>query len=324
MPAEHGTFGVPVVDSPVVDVPVLSRSAHDRIGARRTDERWVGDAWRGNRARVLLLSESSTSPIDENDQLLLFASSDPIVHGARTATRVLLGEAGGMSYFALLGVGESTESQAVRRWAGLRDLAVTLDDLSVGLLTAAVALHAWHVRHTHCPRCGSPTEVVHSGWARRCPTDRSEHFPRTDPAVIMLVTDDRDRCLLARSAAWPWGRLSVLAGFVEAGESAESAVVREVREEVGVDVAGVRYVASQPHPFPASLMLGFTARAQGDTTLKVDGEEIVEAAWFTRDEVSEAVDWGHDEHSDHTAMLRALPGRLSIARQLIDTWLAQT
>jgi NAD+ diphosphatase len=239
--------------------------------------------------------------------------------------RVLLGEAGGTAYFAMLarpGVDVTAAGQA-GDWRGLRELATGLDELDVGLLTTAVALQAWHHRHPRCPRCGAATEPAQAGWTRVCVQDGSEHFPRTDPAVIMLVRDGQDRCLLARGPQWPPGRMSILAGFVEAGESAEAAVVREVREEVGIAVEAVRYVASQPHPFPASLMLGFTARAVGDETLHPDNEEILDAGWFTREQVRAAVDWGAENHVGE-AVLRALPPGMSIARQLIDAWLAGT
>ncbi len=140
----------------------------------------------------------------------------------------------------------------------------------------------------------------------------------------MLIHDGAGRCVLARGPQWGPGRMSVLAGFVEAGESAESAVAREVGEEVGIAIRDIRYEGSQPHPFPASLMLGFTARLDGDPTLKIDGSEIVEAGWFSRDEVRRAGDWGTDDPAPTEAVLRALPPTMSIARQLINTWLEAT
>ncbi|HEX8768465.1 MAG TPA: NAD(+) diphosphatase, partial [Jatrophihabitans sp.] len=211
-------------------------------------------------------------------------------------------------------------------WRGLRELATELTDLDVGLLTTAVALQAWHRTHRRCPRCGAETEVSKAGWTRTCPVDSSEHFPRTDPAVIVLVHDGAGRCVLARGPQWPAGRMSVLAGFVEAGESAEAAVAREVREEVGIEVCEVAYVASQPHPFPASLMLGYTARVAGDPRLVIDADEIVEAGWYTREEVRRTTDWGSEPAVDPDApvpALRGLPGTMSIARQLINAWLLE-
>ena len=194
-------------------------------------------------------------------------------------------------------------------WVSLREVGADLDDLEVGLLTTATALQGWHARHRHCPRCGTPTEVVQGGWVRRCPQDRSEHYPRTDPAVIMAVVDDDDRLLLATGSGWAPGRISVLAGFVEAGETMEAAVVREVYEEVGVQVTDLAFRGDQPWPFPASLMLGFRARAT-TTELRLDHDEIVEAAWYTRDELAARTADGS----------RSLPARISIARLLIEEW----
>ena len=177
-------------------------------------------------------------------------------------------------------------------WGTLREVASAADDLDAALLTSAVALQLWHSRHTHCPICGTPTVESQAGWIRVCPNDASEHFPRTDPAVIMVVHDGGDRCLLGRGQAWGEGRFSTLAGFVEPGESLEGAVAREVWEEVAVGVTDVRYVASQPWPFPSSLMVGFVARVDGDPTLQVDAVEVVEAGWFTREEVARAAAHG--------------------------------
>lgn len=194
-------------------------------------------------------------------------------------------------------------------WSGLRDVGAQLGPRDVDAYMTAVALTNWHRTHRFCPRCGAPTKAVLAGWVRRCERDGTEHYPRTDPAVIMAVIDEHDRLLLARNAAWPLGRRSVLAGFVEPGERLEAAVAREVSEEVGVLVDDVTYCDSQPWPFPASLMLGFTARARsGD--LRVDADEIVEAEWYTRERLAAAVADGS----------LGLPGRLSIARRLLELW----
>jgi NAD+ diphosphatase len=154
------------------------------------------------------------------------------------------------------------------------------------------------------------TDVVLAGHVRRCPACDADHYPRTDPAVIVLVTDDDDRALLGRQASWPAGRFSTLAGFVEPGESLEAAVLREVREESGVVVDTVEYVASQPWPFPASLMLGYFARAATQPAA-ADGVELAEAAWFTRDALRAALASGEV----------GLPPATSISRRLIDAWL---
>ncbi len=196
------------------------------------------------------------------------------------------------------------------RPAGLREAAALLNDRDAGLFTHAVALANWHATHTHCPRCGTPTLTIAAGHAQRCPADGSEHFPRVDPAVIMLVTDPDDRCLLARNRRWPERRVSILAGFVEPGESAEQAVAREVEEETAIVIARVRYVGSQPWPMPQSLMLGFRAEAEGDLDLTVDEDEIAEAHWYSREELRGAL----------AAREILLPPPVSIAHRLIESW----
>jgi NAD+ diphosphatase len=205
--------------------------------------------------------------------------------------------------------GHAVAGPAVDRWAGLRELGAALGDLDAGLLAEAVAMVEWHERNRFSPLTGARTTVERAGWVQRDPESGIEVFPRTDPAVIMLVHDGGDRCVLGRQAVWPPGRFSILAGFVEPGESAEAAVVREVAEEVGIEVTDVRYVASQPWPFPQSLMLGFVARAVG-TELRVDEDEIEEARWFSREELRAGTG------------PQALPPAVSIARHIIDRWVA--
>jgi NAD+ diphosphatase len=195
------------------------------------------------------------------------------------------------------------------RWAGLRDVGALLDATGAGLFTASVALAHWHGGNRHCSRCGAGTVPVMAGWARQCPGCGAEHYPRTDGAVIMAITDDRDRILLGRQARWPAKRYSCLAGFVEPGESLEAAVRREAREEAGVVVGPVEYRGSQPWPFPASLMMGFRARALG-TEITVDGDELISARWWTREELALDVATGE----------LLLPPAVSIARRLVEDW----
>ncbi len=195
------------------------------------------------------------------------------------------------------------------RWAGLREVGLDLPALDREILTTAVALDAWHRSHTRCPRCGGATVRTQAGWVRRCAHDGTDHYPRTDPAIIVLVVDADDRALLARQSRWPPGWMSTLAGFVEPGESAEAAVHREVGEEVGIALTGLQYVASQPWPFPASLMLGFRATARSGP-VRADGIEIAEARWFSRPDLAAAGDRGDV----------LVPPALSIAHRLIRGW----
>ena len=222
----------------------------------------------------------------------------------------VMGPAGGLGATQMPTPGAAMPAPAAGvRPAALRQAGPLLGDRDAGLFTHAVALANWHARHTHCPRCGAETVPAPAGHARRCPVDGSEHFPRIDPAVIMLVTDEADRCLLARNRAWPPHRVSILAGFVEAGESAEQAVAREVAEETGVEVAEISYLGSQPWPMPQSLMLGFRAVA-GNTDIHVDADEIAEANWYSREELAAAIASG---------TIR-LPPPVSIAHRIIETW----
>jgi NAD+ diphosphatase len=203
------------------------------------------------------------------------------------------------------------------RWADLRTQGAALDARDAGLFTEALGLANWHGTHGHSPRTGAPTVVGRSGWVRY-PSGHEEEasgehvFPRTDPAVIVGVVDGLDRLLLASNAAWPEDRYSVVAGFVEPGESFEAAVQREVMEETGISVATTEYLGSQPWPFPASVMVGFLARTAADDAapVRVDGIEIREARWFEREELAEAAAAGRIR----------LPGHTSIARAIIEHW----
>jgi NAD+ diphosphatase len=198
------------------------------------------------------------------------------------------------------------------RWEGLRDLATEASDRDVGVLTEAVAVLNWHSSHSHCPRCGAETGIEDGGWTRRCPVDGSQVFPRTDPAVIVLITDVDDRILLGSNAMWENNRYSLLAGFVEPGESLEAAVIREIHEESGLHVTDAVYLGSQPWPFPASIMCGFTARladGQKADALFPDGEEILDLRWFSREDLLAGLDD------------IVLPGRSSIARAMVENWL---
>ncbi len=192
-------------------------------------------------------------------------------------------------------------------------MAATLSAAEAPIFAAALSLARWHSRHRFCANCGAETGLFRGGWSRRCPACTAEHFPRVDPVVIMLA-EHGGRILLGRQYHYPPGRYSALAGFVEVGETIEDAVARELREEAGIDVADVRYVASQPWPFPSSLMVGCTARSPG-AALIVDHGELEDARWFTREEVEAAVAGSPDSAFQP-------PPPHAIARTLLEHWLA--
>jgi NAD+ diphosphatase len=294
----------------IPDGPPLSRGMYDRAAQHRSDDEWLAAAW--TKAKVLPISPGSATPAD-GSRLALRAAAD-----APEGPRRFMGLVDGVPYFSVTAEPDGDD------WQTLREFGVHADDLDAGLVVSAIALEQWHQRHTHCPRCGAPTVETAAGWTRTCTADASEHFPRTDPAVIMLIHDGRDRALLGRGPQWGPGRFSTLAGFVEPGESLEAAVAREVYEEVGVRVRDARYIASQPWPFPASLMVGFVAQLDGDAAITLDETEMAEAAWFTRAEVQDAAGWT-DEQAEPAPgrRLRGISPHLSISRYLIDLWLAE-
>lgn len=290
--------------------PPLSEARFERAAHRRSDDAWLAQAWPG--AQILLVSPKSATPVGPDNRVQFRAATT-----APDCPRRFLGLVEDVPYFSV------TAEPDGAGWKTLREFGAQADELDAALVVCAIALEQWHQRHQRCPQCGAETHETQAGWTRTCVADGSEHFPRTDPAVIMLVHDGAERALLGRGPQWGEGRFSTLAGFVEPGESLEAAVAREVWEEVGVGIRDVRYVASQPWPFPSSLMLGFTARLDGDPAITLDPVEMAEAAWFTRDEVRRAADWTDgEEPAVEGTRLRAIPPHFSISRYLIDRWLA--
>lgn len=200
------------------------------------------------------------------------------------------------------------------RFTTLRRVGSVMDHGDGGVLALARALVHWHSQHRFCGVCGAATVTTDGGHMRACtgPGCGAHHFPRTDPAVIMLITraaDGGGECLLARQARWPKGMMSTLAGFVEPGETLEEAVAREIEEETGIRIASITYRGSQPWPFPSSLMLGFRAEAAAGSELRVNAAELEDARWFRRDEIR-----------NRRSIGLILPGRDSIARRLIRDW----
>ncbi len=213
---------------------------------------------------------------------------------------------------AVPSVADSLDAAPDETWLGLRDTGGRLDGYETELFVEAVALAAWLREAPFCPACGTRTELRQAGWARHCPGCGREHFPRTDPAVIVAVESaDGERLLLGANANWRGRMYSCFAGFVEAGESLESTVHRELAEEAGVHLRSIRYVSSQPWPYPRSLMVGFRAVAANEESVRADGEEILDVRWFTRAEIGAALA-GDGEVG--------LPGPASIARALIINW----
>jgi NAD+ diphosphatase len=209
----------------------------------------------------------------------------------------------------LVGVVPSDPSFGEGRMVGLRDAVGRLGERDAELAATAVAITTWHANHPRCASCGEPTVVERGGWVRRCEAEDREHYPRTDPAVIVAITDPADRLLIAHASYWSERRYSHLAGYVEPGESLEQAARREVGEEAGLDLTSLSYVGSQPWPFPASIMMGFRATV-ASAELVLDDDEIADARWVTREELSALVADGHV----------LLPPHGSIARRMLESW----
>ena len=275
-------------------------SSLDRVGHHRRSAEWVAQLWRSPDARLLKLDgDASFTTLPDGSLRLVkpFVDHDPQRH-------LLLGLVDGAPVFAVQAVVDGAV-------ASLREVGGSLSDVERDVAAAATALVRWHQMEPQCPRCGGPTGVVDGGYARHCERCDEQHFPRTDPAVIVAVVDADDRLLLGRQASWGH-RVSVLAGFVEAGESLEQTIHREISEEVDVTLDRIRYFGSQPWSFPRSLMTGFFARASS-TAVCVDADEIAWAGWFTRDELTAQLEAG----------TIGLPGPSSIAHRLITTWRAE-
>jgi NAD+ diphosphatase len=293
----------------------------DRAGMRRRDQDWI--------AQLLARPQTRLVPVWRQQNFVLQTDMPGIATLLRETAADLLQSAdeiallglegdpdNGIAYFAVeISHLEAPETHPllsnVGRFADIRSVGPLLGQEDGQLLAYARGLMHWHNRHRFCGVCGSKTISEDAGHQRRCSNSacNTVHFPRTDPAVIMAVSDG-ERLLLGRQASWPPGMRSVLAGFVEPGESLEEAVAREVKEEVGIEVEDVRYHSSQPWPFPSSIMLGFNARARS-TEIRLSPEEIAEAAWYTRDQLRACPE-------DETFRL---PRRDSIARRLVEDWI---
>jgi NAD+ diphosphatase len=293
----------------------LARGVVDRTAQLRLDELALAAAWSSPDTRVLVVSEGRAFVLDEPDPVDQDGTRTRLVtvpsYEAPEGDRYFLGrDETGCMFFAVSADTLSGRLDGDARPASLREVGLLLCDRDAGLLTHAVALEHWHRSNRFCAKCGNQTEAAAAGHIRRCSYCGTEHYPRTDPAVIMAVTDPEDRLLLGRGSSWDPRRFSVLAGFVEPGESLEQAVAREVAEEAGLTVTSVTYLGSQPWPFPCSLMLGFTATVDDPERVRADGEEVLEVRWFSRHELAEATASGEI----------VLSSRISIGKALIEHW----
>ncbi|AJK78141.1 MULTISPECIES: NAD(+) diphosphatase [Mycobacterium avium complex (MAC)] len=306
-----------IADFQLRSVPLLSRVGADRADQLRTDVEAAAAGWAD---AALLRVDSRNQVLVADGRVVLGAAAE--LGDKPPPEAVFLGRLeDGRHVWAIRGALQAPDDPEVRaEVVNLRSLGPIFDDTSSQLMSSAVALLNWHERSRFSSVDGSPTRPARAGWSRVNPVTGHEEFPRIDPAVICLVHDGGDRAVLARQAVWPERMFSLLAGFVEAGESFEVCVAREVREEIGLTVRDVRYLGSQPWPFPRSLMVGFHAVADPAQDFAFNDGEIAEAAWFTRDEVRAALaagDWSSDSESK-----LLLPGSISIARVIIESWAA--
>jgi NAD+ diphosphatase len=299
------------------NVPLLSRVGADRADYLRTDVDAALAGW----------PDALVLRVDRRSQVLISGGQVVLGNAVKLGDRppnnaVFLGRLNdGRQVWAIRAALEGpedphTESEVL----DLRRAGQVFDDVSAQLVSTATALLNWHDSARFSAVDGSPTKPIKGGWSRINPVNGHEEFPRIDPAVICLVHDGHDRAVLARQTVWPERLFSILAGFVEAGESFETCVVREIAEEIGLTVTDVRYLGSQPWPFPRSLMVGFHAIGDPEQEFAFNDGEIAEAHWFTRAEIRDALDHG-DWSTDSPSRL-LLPGTISIAREIIESWAA--
>jgi NAD+ diphosphatase len=279
-------------------------SLMDRGGEMRTDRVRMDELWQS-----AVIIEVGMGRIRSTDAGPHFLSAADAIGGERYFLGIDV--ATNRPYFAWASGKVDSE---VEDYLTLRELAGGLSPLHLEIAMHAIALSNWHDSHPHCPKCGAPTQVDLAGAARKCDRDEMQHHPRTDPAVIVLVKDRDDRILLGHQPVWPDGRFSTFAGFLEPGETFEQCVAREVFEEAGVRLTEIKYLGSQPWPFPASVMIAFEAVTESPDDARPDGEEITEVKWFSRSELKSAAEDG--------SLL--LPPTVSVARRMIEGWLGAT
>jgi NAD+ diphosphatase len=284
----------------------LSISLVDRKADLRTNQSLIAELFQ--EASVLIFQNGKVGiPNEFAKELKFFKGSE--LGGYESQTDYYLGDIGSESFFVRHLPNASAFNVKIS-FAALREFGAQLDKKQIGLAVQAQGLANWHEKHPRCSICGGPTLVTSAGAIRKCPQDDSEHYPRTDSAIIVLVKDKSDRILLGRQSVWPQNRFSTFAGFVEPGESFENCVIREVKEEAGVIVSQLKYLGSQPWPFPSSLMVAFEAITNAPETAKPDGVEIEQLRWFNRSQIA----------ADFADKKLLLPPKISVARAMIENW----
>lgn len=299
-----------------IKLPPLARWELDRDYLSRSRPELFDELWSLESTRVLVLHQGKAlvrKGLSSPELSLLSVEKVPAanlrVYLGKTTIETALEPKGSAIVLAVVNDNSAMSIEAdPLLWQSLRTLGSELSDRDAGLFTQSLAVANWHEINQHCPKCGTPTVIEQGGWARRCFKDDNEIFPRTDPAIIVAITDQEDRILLGSQGTWEQNRWSILAGFVEAGESLEAAVVREMKEECGLEIFDVEYLYSQSWPFPQSLMLGFTAKADSSIEFLPDGEEIVKLRWFSRADIA----------AEAKSLL--LPSDSTISRALIELW----
>lgn len=278
----------------------LAAAEVDRSAHLRSDEAYLQSSW----PNALVLQFNSEKFASQSNQLTFVKGASLGEYDSQID--YFLGVKDGENFF----LRHLNDETLTSEFKSLRAIGSFLSPRDIGLAVHAQGLANWHSKHPRCSLCGGPTVVVLAGAVRRCPTDQSEHYPRTDSAIIVLIKNDKDQILLGRQKVWPKYRFSTFAGFVEPGESFEHCVIREVREEAGVELTKINYLGSQPWPFPASLMIAFEAITNTPELARPDGDEIEEIRWFTREEIKSAI-------LDKSLIL---PFEISVARQMINAW----
>ena len=278
----------------------LAAAEVDRSAHLRSDEAYLQSSW----PNALVLQFSSEKFASQSNQLAFVKGASLGEYDSQSD--YFLGVKDGENFF----LRHLNDETSTSEFKSLRAIGSFLSPRDIGLAVHAQGLANWHSKHPRCSLCGGPTVVVLAGAVRRCPTDQSEHYPRTDSAIIVLIKNDKDQILLGRQKVWPKYRFSTFAGFVEPGESFEHCVIREVREEAGVELTKINYLGSQPWPFPASLMIAFEAITNTPELARPDGDEIEEIRWFSREDMKSAI-------LDKSLIL---PFEISVARQMINAW----